>query len=96
MVQVLQSAEFKAWLRDLRDRRGAARIAERLTRVAAGHLGDVKFFGGVGELRIDYGPGYRLYFARRGDAVIVLLCGGDKSSQKRDIKRAMRMAEEDR
>ena len=64
--------------------------------MAAGNLGDAKFFGGIGELRIDYGPGYRLYFVRRGEAVIVLLCGGDKSSQKRDIKLAIKMAKEDR
>jgi putative addiction module killer protein len=57
-------------------------------------LGDAKFFDGIGELRIDHGPGYRLYFVRRHESIVILLCGGDKSSQKRDIKRARQMAEE--
>lgn len=57
-------------------------------------MGDVKFFDGIGELRIDHGPGYRLYFVNRGNALIILLCGGDKSSQKRDIKKATEMAKE--
>lgn len=60
----------------------------------AGLLGDVKFFGGIGELRVDHGPGYRVYFVRRGRLVILLLCGGDKSSQRKDIERAVEMAKE--
>jgi putative addiction module killer protein len=62
-------------------------------RVEAGLLGDVKFFDGIGELRIDYGPGYRVYFVRRGTVLIILLCGGDKSSQQRDIAAAKTLAE---
>jgi putative addiction module killer protein len=95
MIEVRQTAAFRAWLSDLRDARARARIAERIRRVGLGNLGDVKPVGaGVSELRIDYGPGYRLYFVRRGGAVVVLLCGGDKSSQGQDIARAMTLAEE--
>jgi putative addiction module killer protein len=95
MIEVQQTATFRAWLSDLRDSRARARIAERIRRVGLGNLGDVKPVGaGVCELRIDYGPGYRLYFVRRGAAVIVLLCGGDKSSQPQDIARAKAFAEE--
>lgn len=90
---VLQTAEFTDWLTGLRDRRAAARIVERLLRAEAGNLGDLKMLGdGVGEIRIDYGPGYRVYVLRRGPVVIVLLCGGDKRSQDRDIKRAKDLA----
>ena len=70
-------------------------IASRLDRLAFGNAGDVKPVGhGISELRIDYGPGYRLYFLRRGDEIIILLCGGDKSSQQKDIKTAKLLAEE--
>ncbi|TJW80067.1 MAG: addiction module killer protein [Mesorhizobium sp.] len=69
-------------------------MAIRIARVQSGLMGDVKFFDGIGELRIDHGPGYRLYFVNRGNALIILLCGGDKSSQKRDIKKATEMAKE--
>ena len=62
--------------------------------MALGLLGDAKYFSGIGELRIDYGPGYRVYFVKRGNTLIVLLCGGDKSTQDKDIKRAMKMAKE--
>jgi putative addiction module killer protein len=65
-------------------------------RLTLGLFGDAKFFDGIGELRIDYGPGYRLYFMRRGNTVVLLLCGGDKSTQKRDIQRAKELAEEER
>ncbi|MGX5800403.1 type II toxin-antitoxin system RelE/ParE family toxin [Bradyrhizobium sp. Arg314] len=94
MIEVRQTDEFGKWLRDLKDIRAARKIAQRLIRVGAGLLGDAKFFEGIGELRIDYGPGYRVYFVRRGNTVIVLLCGGDKSSQDRDIKKAKLMANE--
>jgi putative addiction module killer protein len=77
----------------LRDPRGKARIAIRIDRLALGNAGDAKPVGsGVSEMRIDYGPGYRLYFIRRGEALIVLLCGGDKGSQQRDIVRARALA----
>ncbi|WP_279601234.1 type II toxin-antitoxin system RelE/ParE family toxin [Methylobacterium sp. E-045] len=87
---------FDGWLRGLRDTRATARtarIALRLDRLAHGNPGDVKPVGeGVSELRIDYGPGYRIYFVRRGEALVILLCGGDKGSQDRDIARAKAIA----
>lgn len=94
MIEVRQTDEFAKWFRSLRDIRAKARIQIRLARVELGNLGDAKFFDGIGELRIEYGPGYRIYIAKRGNTVIVLLCGGDKSSQKRDIRKAIAMAEE--
>ena len=93
MVPVRRTADFDAWLRALRDQRAKARIAIRIDRLASGNLGDVKPVGsGVSEMRIDHGPGDRLDFIRRGAALIVLLCGGDKSSQHRDIVRAKALA----
>ena len=94
VIEVRQTAEFGKWWRGLRDRRAQARITMRLDRVEEGHFGDVKFFDGIGELRIDYGPGYRIYFVRRENVIVVLLCGGDKSSQARDIAKARAMAKE--
>jgi len=88
-----QSVEFRSWLKGLRDRRAQERIAQRIARLGVGLLGDTKPVGeGVMELRIDHGPGYRLYFIRRGPIVLLLLCGGDKGSQKRDIARAKALA----
>jgi putative addiction module killer protein len=85
---------FAAWLKDLRDRRAAIAIVRRIDYVGRGNLGDARSVGsGVSELRLDVGPGYRLYFIRRGQRLIVLLCGGDKDSQARDIQRAKAMAE---
>ena len=93
MVATRQSSDFLDWLASLSDQRARNKIAIRIARVEAGLLGDVKSVGGgVSELRIDYGPGYRLYFTRRGQQIIILLCGGDKSSQARDIKAAQSMA----
>ena len=95
MAVLRQTAEFSEWLRRLRDRRARARIASRIDRMAGGHLGDVTPVGdGVSELRIDYGPGYRVYFVRRGPTLYVLLCGGDKSTQDRDIRTAKRLAKD--
>ena len=94
MIEVRKTSEFENWLTNLRDQRAIARVATRIARVEAGLMGDVKYFDGIGELRIDYGPGYRIYFAKRGQTIILLLCGGDKRSQKRDIKRAVSMAQE--
>ena len=94
MFEIRQSDEFHDWLITLRDRRAVERISVRITRMQAGHLGDVKYFDRIGELRIDYGPGYRVYFVRRGTMIIILLCGGDKSTQSRDITRAKAMAQE--
>lgn len=93
MVEVLQTEVFDHWFRKLRDRRAKVRIQVRIDRLEIGLFGDVKPVGeGISELRIDYGPGYRVYFVRRGEAVIVLLCGGDKGSQDRDIATAFRLA----
>lgn len=93
MPDVLRTRAFADWLRGLRDDRAKARISLRIDRLAIGHEGDTKSVGaGVSELRIDYGPGYRIYFTRRGDTLVILLCGGDKSSQRRDIACAKALA----
>ena len=95
MYTILRSATFDRWLRRLRDRQASRRIVARLLAAEDGHLGDVKpVGGGVSEMRIKCGPGYRVYFITRGADIIVLLCGGDKGSQRRDIERAKRMATE--
>ena len=94
MIEILKTELFDKWFRGLRDARAKARIDERIERLAAANPGDVKPVGrGISEMRIDYGPGYRLYFVRRGSARIILLCGGDKDSQGRDIARAIQLAE---
>jgi putative addiction module killer protein len=93
VIEILKTDTFDKWFRGLRDARARARIDERIERLANGNSGDVKPVGeGVSEMRIDYGPGYRLYFVRRGAALIILLCGGDKASQQRDIGKAIRLA----
>lgn len=93
MIEIRQTDHFALWLRKLNDARARARIRVRLDRLALGLPGDVKSVGGgVSELRIDYGPGYRVYFVRRGRAVLLLLAGGDKSTQARDIAFAHRLA----
>jgi len=80
---------FRDWLRELRDMRAAARIRARLTRIRAGNFGTIRALGdGVSELKIDYGPGYRVYYAMSGKTVVLLLIGGDKSTQKKDIQTA--------
>ncbi len=95
MIEVRQTEIFAAWLDGLSDTRAKERIAQRIVRLEAGLVGDVKSIGdGVSELRVDYGPGYRLYFARRGRLLVILLCGGDKASQRRDIRMAKAMARE--
>jgi len=94
MIEVRQTSEFAEWLRSLKDVRARARIQIRLERLALGLFGDAKFFDGIGELRVDYGPGYRVYIRKQGATVVVLLCGGDKSTQSKDIKKAIKMAEE--
>jgi len=94
MIEVRKTAEFTDWFTGLRDVRAQARIRVRIDRLELGLLGDARFFDGIGELRIDYGPGYRLYFVKRGNTVIILLCGGDKRTQTKDIKRAIDMAKE--
>lgn len=95
MYTVELTDEFREWLKALRDHRGKARIVSRLRLAVAGSLGDWKPIQGVvSEMRIKSGPGYRLYFMRRGRVVILMLAGGDKSSQKADIGRAVRIATE--
>jgi putative addiction module killer protein len=95
MFRVVQTISYQRWERRLRDERGRAAIAARISRLAFGLTGDVKSVGGgVSELRIHHGPGDRIYFVRRGNEIIVLLCGGDKSSQSRDIESAKAMAKD--
>lgn len=92
-MKIRLTLEFARWRDGLRDGIAKARIAKRLERLERGLMGDVKSVGqGVQELRIDHGPGYRLYFVQRGDVLVVLLCGGTKGSQQRDIARAWDMA----
>lgn len=93
MYTLVRSATFDEWLAGLSDQRGKARILARLTSAALGNFGDCEPVGdGVSEMRIHFGPGYRIYFVRRGETVYVMLNGGDKGSQKRDIERAKDMA----
>ena len=93
MIGVRKTEEFAHWLDGLRDLRARARVQVRIERLASGLVGDAKPLGeGVSELRIDYGPGYRVYFTRRGEALLILLAGGDKRTQSRDIARALRLA----
>ena len=95
MIEVRQTAIFAKWFRNLRDGRARDRIAIRIRRIELGNFGDAKSVGaGVHELRIDYGPGYRVYFVRRGNVITVLLCGGDKRTQGWDIARAKELAKE--
>ena len=93
MTEIFKTARFDTWMCNLHDRRAAARVQARIDRLAVGNPGDAKPVGsGASEMRIDYGPGYRVYFIRRGMAIIVLLCGGDKSTQAADIKAAKAIA----
>ena len=95
MIEVHQTEVFADWLGSLRDRRAIARIDIRIRRLSLGNMGDVKSLGnGLSELRIDYGPGYRLYFVRRGESIVILLCGGDKKRQNGDITRARELQKE--
>jgi putative addiction module killer protein len=95
MIEVRQTEVFKAWLKGLRDRQARVRILARIRRLSAGNPGDVKSLGeGVSEMRVHYGPGYRVYFTQRGKTVVILLCGGDKQTQANDIAQAVEMARE--
>lgn len=95
MIELKQTETYERWEVRLRDKRARTLIAARLMRLAAGLPGDVEPVGeGVSELRIHYGPGYRVYFQRRGNLLVVLLCGGDKSTQSRDIATAKKLAKE--
>jgi putative addiction module killer protein len=87
--QIRRTEEFTRWLSELKDARGRAKILARIDRLEDGNPGDSRTVGaGVAEMKIDFGPGYRVYYTERGEVVVVLLCGGDKSSQVTDIKRA--------
>ena len=93
MIEIRKTEVFARWLDDLGDLRARARIQARIERLAAGNPGDVRPVGeGISELRIDHGPGYRVYFKRRGRKLIILLAGGDKNSHAKDIKVALRLA----
>ncbi|MBV9627323.1 MAG: type II toxin-antitoxin system RelE/ParE family toxin [Xanthobacteraceae bacterium] len=93
-VQIEVTDEFDKWLKALRDLQAKVRIFERIRRLGDGNPGDVKPVGkGVSEMRINYGPGYRLYYTQRSGSLIILLCGGDKSSQTKDIARAIALAQ---
>ena len=93
MIEIRKTDLFAQWIDNLNDIRARARIQVRIERLAAGNPGDVEpVGGGVSELRINYGPGYRVYFKRRGQELIILLAGGDKSTQAKDIKSALRLA----
>lgn len=95
MIEVRQTTRFSTWLAGLRDDRARAKILKRIDRARKGNLGDVAPVGeGVSEMRIFYGPGYRVYFVQRGSALVLLLCGGDKSTQDADIAEAKDMAKE--
>jgi putative addiction module killer protein len=94
-MQIAQTAVFTTWLSGLSDLNAKARIVVRIRRLELGNPGDVKTLGDrVSEMRVDYGPGYRVYFTRRGKTLVVLLCGGDKRTQSKDIKAAKRMAKD--
>jgi putative addiction module killer protein len=93
VIEIRKTELFAKWLDDLRDLRARASVQARIERLAAGNPGDVRPVGeGVSELRLDHGPGYRVYFKKRGSELIILLAGGDKSTQAKDIKAALRLA----
>ena len=95
MIEVRQTAVFVAWLKHLRDRQARARIVVRIRRMEMGNPGQTRALGeGVSEMKIDYGPGYRVYFSMQGEAVTILLCGGSKKTQSADIRMAKQMAKE--
>jgi putative addiction module killer protein len=95
MIEIRQTVAFARWHSAIKDARARARIADRIDRLASGNFGDVAPVGeGISELRLHFGPGYRLYFMRRGELIILLLCGGDKSTQRRDIEIARKLARE--
>jgi putative addiction module killer protein len=94
MLAVRQTVEFSDWLRRLKDANAVARIIGRIRRMELGNPGDTRSVGqSILEMRIDYGPGYRIYYVHRGAQIVLLLCGGDKRTQQRDIKRAQKLVE---
>ncbi len=95
MLKVVESQTYQTWVSSLKDREGRARITDRIKRLASGNFGDTRSVGdGVQELRMHFGPGYRVYFLRQGETIVVLLSGGGKSTQARDIKRAKELAQD--
>jgi len=95
MIEVRQTDIYEEWFANLRDREARARIDVRIRRLSLGNPGDVRPVGeGVSEIRIDYGPGYRVYFVQRGEMLVILLAGGDKRTQDGDIRAALRLARE--
>ena len=94
MIEIRETDTYKNWFLTLKDKRAKARIDVRIKRVSLGNFGDVEPVGnGVSELRIDYGAGYRVYFVKRGNIIVILLCGGDKSTQSKDIQKARELAQ---
>lgn len=95
MVEVLQTSVFSTWLSRLRDDNAVVRVVARIRRMEKGNPGDARSVGsGVMEMRIDYGPGYRIYYVQRGSQIVLLLCGGDKCTHQQDIEQAKRLAQE--
>jgi putative addiction module killer protein len=95
MIEVRQTETYARWFDGLRDRQARGRIDVRIRRLSLGNPGDVRPVGeGVSELRIDYGPGYRVYFVQHGERLVILLAGGDKQTQERDIRKALELARE--
>jgi putative addiction module killer protein len=93
MIEIQSSREFDLWIDTLRDRQAAAKVFDRIQRLQDGNPGDIKSVGdGVLEMRINYGPGYRIYYTYKGAVIVLLLCGGDKSTQVKDIRRAIQIA----
>ncbi|PKO12197.1 MAG: addiction module antitoxin RelB [Chloroflexi bacterium HGW-Chloroflexi-10] len=94
MIEIRETDTFKKWFTSLKDKSARARIAVRIRRVSLGNFGDVEPIGkGVSELKIDYGAGYRVYFVKQGNLIVILLCGGDKSTQPKDIQKAYELAQ---
>ena len=94
MIEIRETDIFKKWFASLKDKRAKARIDVRIKRVSLGNFGDVEPVGnGVSELKIDYGAGYRVYFVKQGNIIVILLCGGDKSTQSKDIQKAHELAQ---
>ena len=94
MIEVRQTQDYAEWFASLKDAKHKARIDARIRRLSLGNFGDAKFFDAIGELRMTFGPGFRVYFVKRGETIVILLCGGDKGSQRKDIEKAKRMAKE--
>lgn len=93
MIEIRETDTFKKWFRSLKDKQARSRIDVRIRRISLGNFGDVEPVGnGVSEIKIDYGPGYRVYFMKQGNIVVILLCGGDKSTQAKDIQAAHELA----